>query len=167
MSTLSEVDAAHLRRAIELAAATWRNGNLPYGAVLVGADGAVLAEGANIVNETGDITTHAESAALRWAGTRHGLAALAGSTMYASGESCSMCASAMVLAGVRRVVYALDGADMPEHLQPHTDYVAMTCKDLLDAGIPRLELEGPVLADEALEMLKALAPREDAVSSRA
>jgi tRNA(Arg) A34 adenosine deaminase TadA len=79
---------------------------VPIGAVLVGADGELLAEGwyRNITEH--DPTAHAEIVAMRQAGLRLGNHRLLGTTLYVTLEPCAMCAMAMVHARVARVVVA-------------------------------------------------------------
>src|SRR3954468_13287916 len=99
-------------RALELAAAAREGGDTPIGAVVLGPDGAVLAEAANERERRGDPTAHAEVLALRAAAQEHGDGwGLAGATLVVNLEPCTMCAGASVLARVARVVY---GADDPK-----------------------------------------------------
>jgi tRNA(adenine34) deaminase len=104
------VDAAMLR-ALELAAAAQQWGDTPIGAVVLGADGEVLAEAANERERRGDPTAHAEVLALRAASACVGSWRLDGCTLVVSLEPCTMCAGASVLARVARVVY---GAEDPK-----------------------------------------------------
>ena len=106
-----DVDAA-MGRALELAAAAQEWGDTPIGAVVLGPDGAVLAEAANEREKRGDPTAHAEVLALRAAAQVHGDGwRLTGATLVVTLEPCTMCAGASVLARVARVVY---GADDPK-----------------------------------------------------
>ncbi len=106
-----DVDAA-MGRALELAAAAPEWGDTPIGAVVLGPDGAVLAEAANEREKRGDPTAHAEVLALRAAAQVHGDGwRLTGATLVVTLEPCTMCAGASVLARVARVVY---GADDPK-----------------------------------------------------
>ena len=99
-------------RALELAAAAQEWGDTPIGAVVLGPDGAVLAEAANEREKRGDPTAHAEVLALRAAAQVHGDGwRLTGATLVVTLEPCTMCAGASVLARVARVVY---GADDPK-----------------------------------------------------
>ena len=109
--TTVDVDSA-MRRALELAAAAQEWGDTPIGAVVLGADGAVIAEAANEREKRGDPTAHAEVLALRAAAAVHGDGwRLTGATLVVTLEPCTMCAGASVLARVARVVY---GADDPK-----------------------------------------------------
>jgi tRNA(adenine34) deaminase len=105
------LDAA-MGRALELAAAAVEWGDTPIGAVVLGADGAVLAEAANEREKRGDPTAHAEVLALRAAAPVVGDGwRLTGATLVVTLEPCTMCAGASVLARVAHVVY---GADDPK-----------------------------------------------------
>ncbi|WP_456591081.1 MULTISPECIES: nucleoside deaminase [unclassified Blastococcus] len=104
-------DAA-MGRALELAAAAESWGDTPIGAVVLGPDGAVLAEAANEREKLGDPTAHAEVLALRAAARVHGDGwRLSGCTLVVTLEPCTMCAGASVLSRVDRVVY---GAEDPK-----------------------------------------------------
>ena len=85
-------------------------GEIPVGAVLV-KDGEVLARGHNRRAETGDPTAHAEVLVLQEAGERAGDWRLEGTTLYVTLEPCPMCAGAIALARIGRVVF---GATEPK-----------------------------------------------------
>lgn len=97
-------DVNFMRRALELAAATEAQGEVPVGAVLVQGE-QVLAEGRNRPIEAQDPTAHAEIEALRAAGRALGTYRLIDTTLYVTLEPCVMCAAAIVHARVRRVVF--------------------------------------------------------------
>ena len=101
---IDEQDLLHLRRAIELARMARQRGNHPFGALIVAADGSIVAEAGNTVTTDGP-TGHAELNAIR--AVPGAAASLAAATLYASTEPCAMCAGATYWAGVGRVVYAL------------------------------------------------------------
>ncbi|MEI4273242.1 nucleoside deaminase [Klenkia sp. LSe6-5] len=97
---------AGMARALELAAEAAGWGDTPIGAVVLGPDGAVLAEAANEREKVGDPTAHAEVLALRAAARVHGDGwRLTGATLVVTLEPCTMCAGAAVLSRVGRVVY--------------------------------------------------------------
>lgn len=93
-----------MRLAIEQAELARGGGEVPVGAVLVH-EGRVLAGGANAPIANHDPTAHAEIAALRAGGRMLGSYRLTGTTLYVTLEPCPMCASAIVHARVRRVVF--------------------------------------------------------------
>ncbi|MFW6691364.1 nucleoside deaminase [Streptomyces sp. MAR4 CNX-425] len=103
-----------LRRAFELAAEARAAGNGPFGSLLVGPGGDVLAEDRNTTVVDGDITAHPELKLARWAARELDADTAAGTTMYTSCEPCGMCAGALVWSGIGRVVYALSAGQLRE-----------------------------------------------------
>jgi tRNA(adenine34) deaminase len=98
-------DEALVRRALECAAAAPRTGDVPIGAVVVDAGGRELAAAANAREALGDPTAHAEVLALRRAAAELGEWRLTGCTLVVTLEPCTMCAGAVVLARIRRLVF--------------------------------------------------------------
>lgn len=112
-SSSPEAGPAHLdderwmRHALALAERAEReNDEIPVGAVLVDAGGAVAGEGWNRNIAEHDPSAHAEIVALRAAGRRLGNHRLTGCTLYVTLEPCAMCAMAMVHARIARLVHA-------------------------------------------------------------
>jgi tRNA(adenine34) deaminase len=101
---LPRTDIDFMRLALEQAAAAQANGEVPVGAVLV-RDNEVIATGANCPIASNDPTAHAEIEALRAGGKVLNSYRLADTTLYVTLEPCVMCASAIVHARVRRVVF--------------------------------------------------------------
>lgn len=102
-----ETDLRWMRHALALAARAEREDDeIPVGAVLVDAQGRLLAEGWNRNITEQDPSAHAEIVAMRQAGPRLGNHRLLGCTLFVTLEPCAMCAMAMVHARVARVVYA-------------------------------------------------------------
>ena len=100
-------DETFLRTALEQAQLAADAGEVPVGAVIVGPDGDVLARGQNRVLRDSDPTAHAEMVALRAAGRALGNYRLEGCTLYVTLEPCAMCAGALTLARVDRLVFAV------------------------------------------------------------
>ncbi|MEA2683186.1 MAG: tRNA(adenine34) deaminase [Chloroflexota bacterium] len=94
-----------MAEAMRLAAAAGRRGEVPVGAVAVHA-GERIGAASNRMEGARDATAHAEVACLRAAARATGSWRLAGVTLYVTLEPCPMCASAMVLARLDRLVYA-------------------------------------------------------------
>jgi len=139
----SEADEAWMRQALALAdRAQHEDDEIPVGALLVGADGTLLAEGWNRNISESDPSAHAEIVAMRKAGQALGNHRLLGSTLYVTLEPCAMCAMAMVHARIARVVY---GASDPK------TGAAGSVFDLLadPRHNHRVEVIGGVLAGEA------------------
>jgi tRNA(Arg) A34 adenosine deaminase TadA len=150
-----------LRRAFEVARAAATSGGYPFGAVLAGPDGAVLMERGNTVAaERGDVTAHAERLLVAAASVAFPREVLAECTLYASAEPCAMCAGAIYWCGVRRVVFgqsveslALTNPDDGVSLR-----LDLPCRAVFATGLPRVEVIGPVLQDEAATLM-ALRPK--------
>ena len=91
--------------AIEQAKLAQSQGEVPVGAVLVGADGQVIGVGANAVIGLADPTAHAEIVALRAAAHAMGNYRLPDTTLYVTLEPCAMCLGALFHARVSRIVF--------------------------------------------------------------
>ena len=128
-------DERFLRRAIELAAAGRAAGDAPFGSLLVGPEGGVLAEDHNTVLSDDDITAHPELKLARWAARELDPGTAAATTMYTSCQPCGMCAGAIERSGLGRVVFALSSEQLAT-LKPPASNVGV-------------RQEGPALFDEA------------------
>jgi len=91
--------------ALEEARLAAARGEVPVGAVVVDGDGALLARAGNRTVGDADPTAHAEVLALRAAAAAHGDWRLGACTLYVTLEPCAMCAGALVLARIGRVVF--------------------------------------------------------------
>ncbi|MFC9594780.1 nucleoside deaminase [Streptomyces sp. NPDC056944] len=127
-------DHTLLRRAIALAAEARDGGDPPFGSLLAAPDGTVLAEERNTTLTDRDITAHPELKLARWAARELDPATAADTTMYTSCEPCGMCEAVIRQAGLRRVVYALSGAQLLD-IRPAADR-------------PPVPQDGPALLDE-------------------
>ncbi|OZM73450.1 tRNA-specific adenosine deaminase [Amycolatopsis antarctica] len=140
-------DEDAVRAALAAAAAAGRD--VPIGAVVLGPDGRVLAAARNAREELGDPTAHAELLALRAAARAHGDGwRLSGCTLAVTVEPCTMCAGALVLARVSRVVF---GA-----WEPRTGAVGSLWDVVRDRRLNhRPEVRGGVLERECAALLEA------------
>jgi tRNA(adenine34) deaminase len=93
-----------MRRAIALAERAAEGGDVPVGALVVSAGDEVIGEGWNVREVAGDPTGHAELLAIRSAAAELGSWRLEGCTLVVTMEPCPMCAGALMLARVERVV---------------------------------------------------------------
>ena len=139
-------DVDFMRMALEQAAAAQAKGEVPVGAVLVRGD-EVIATGANHPIASHDPTAHAEIVALRAGGRALSSYRLTDTTLYVTLEPCVMCASAIVHARVRRLVF---GAWDPRA------GAAGSIVDVfaLDGLNHRVDVFGGVLMDECGELLR-------------
>lgn len=95
---------AFMKRAVELAIRNVKEGGQPFGAVLV-KDHKIIAEGVNELHLHYDVSGHAELLAIRRAQEKLQTNDLSDCIMYASGEPCPMCLTAMYFAGIKKVYY--------------------------------------------------------------
>ncbi|MFF1677146.1 nucleoside deaminase [Streptomyces sp. NPDC058256] len=143
-------DEKFLLTAIELAARARRDGNHPFGSLLV-LDGSAVLEAGNTVVTERDATGHAETNLVRLATRTYTSAELARATLYTSTEPCAMCAGAVYWSGIGRVVYAL-GEDELLALTGANDEnptMALPCREVFAAGQRTVEVAGPCLRERA------------------
>jgi len=105
LESFSERDAELMRLALDEAARAAQLGDVPIGAVLA-SEGHALAFAGNERERKNDPTAHAEMVVLRAAASGRGGWRLPTTTLYVTLEPCAMCAGAIVLARVPRVVFA-------------------------------------------------------------
>jgi tRNA(Arg) A34 adenosine deaminase TadA len=98
-------EESHMLAALAEAEAAAARGEVPVGAVVVRADGRVLASTGNRTRELSDPTAHAEMLAIRQACAAQGSERLDGADLYVTLEPCPMCAAAMSFARVRRLYF--------------------------------------------------------------
>lgn len=145
----AHADESGMRLALAEAGRAEEHGDVPIGAVVVRwSDGAVLAAGHNERELRKDPTAHAEVLALRAAAAARGSWRVLDATLYATLEPCAMCAGAIVLARIPRVVFGC------------TDPKAGAAGSVLDVlDVPALnhrpEVVRGVLAEECSELLRA------------
>ena len=96
-------DADFMELTLRYANEAFARGDWPVASVIV-RDGDVLGAGQNRQTTVTDVTMHAEIEAIRDAMRTHGAARVSGATLYTTMEPCPMCAWAMKIAGIRRLV---------------------------------------------------------------
>ena len=141
------VDLRYMERALALADAAARQGEVPVGAVVV-LDGRVIGEGWNRPITQHDPSAHAEIVALRKAAAAIGNYRLVGASLYVTLEPCAMCSGAILHARLSRVVF---GA-----FDPRTG-AAGSVLDVLNTNKlnHRVEILGGVRADACAHQLQA------------
>lgn len=145
-------DEHYLRLAIEAARKAREHGNDPFGAVLVGPDGALLLEGENTIVTERDCTGHAETNLMREASRRFDADFLRQCTLYASTEPCPMCSAAIYWGNVGRVVFGLSAQriyKLTGNAPDNPVFLAPT-HEILTRGQRAIAVIGPLLEDEAL-----------------
>ena len=141
----SESDRGFMGQALDLAYRANAAGEVPVGAIVV-CEGAVLGSGWNRPISSGDPTAHAEIEALRQAAVRAKNYRLPGTTLYVTMEPCVMCAGAIVLARIERLVFAT--RDL--RFGGVRSKFSLADSDLLNH---RVEVEEGLLAADAAELL--------------
>jgi tRNA(Arg) A34 adenosine deaminase TadA len=146
-----ERDAHFLRRSFDVARRAMKNGNHPFGALLVDQNGKVLIEVENGYMPDHDGTAHAERVLATEACRTLSAEVLAKATIYSSAEPCAMCAGAIYWASIGRLVYALS-----EHrlraltgTHPENPTLDLPCRAVFASGQRPTEVVGPLLEDEA------------------
>jgi len=140
---VKELELRYLRRCVELATEALEAGDEPFGSVLVGADGTVLAEDRNRV-ALGDRTRHPELELARWAAANMTPEQRAAATVFTSGEHCPMCAGAHGWVGLGRIVYVTSSQQLMEWLAelgvPAPPVRTLSINEI----VPDLVVDGPV-----------------------
>ena len=106
MASMDDEEAIAL--ALAEAKAAGARGEVPVGAVLLAADGTLLAQDGNRIVERHDPTAHAEMLVMRAGAQKLGNERLTGAQLFVSLEPCAMCAGAMALGRVSRLVFAAE-----------------------------------------------------------
>lgn len=137
-----------MRLALDEAAIAARDGDVPVGAVLLDPDGGVLARNHNRREVNRDPTAHAEILVLREAGQQLGGWRIPGATLIVTLEPCAMCAGAIVLARIARLVIGT--------LDPKTGAVVSLYHLTNDLRLNhQVDVVAGVLADEASQQLRS------------
>ncbi|SDC80066.1 nucleoside deaminase [Natrinema hispanicum] len=145
-------DESYVRRTIGLAESAVESGNTPFGSLLVVEDEIVrTAENTTLTDD--DIAAHPEFKLASWAATELEPRERAACTMYTSTEPCPMCASAIVYAGLDRVVYSVSVDSLADVRSD--DVIEIPCAEVVDRSDSETTVEGPVLEDEGLAVHEA------------
>jgi len=141
-----EIDQSFMRIAIDQAMIAEENGDVPIGAVIVH-NNQIIAKAYNQREQLQDPTAHAEIIALTQASAALENWHLNDCTIYVTLEPCCMCAGALVLARINRLVYGCD--------DPKTGAVKSLYNIVQDQRLNhRLDVTAGILADECSELLK-------------
>lgn len=151
MTTTEADELAFLRRAFEVVRRARLRGSHPFGALLVGGDGAILVEMENGFLPNQDRTGHAERLLATQACQAYDAPTLARSTLYSSAEPCAMCAGAIYWAGIGRVVFGLSERRLKAITGDHAEKPTLDLprRTVFVAGQRPIEVVGPLTEDEA------------------
>lgn len=137
----------HMRLALHQAEKAAAHGEVPVGAVIVAADGTVIAADHNAPVASHDPTGHAEIRAIRQAAQLLGNYRLTGTTLFVTLEPCAMCAGAISHARIARLVYAAEDPKGGAVIHGPRFFEQPICHH-------RPEVEQGPLGEEASAMLK-------------
>jgi tRNA(adenine34) deaminase len=142
----ANVDERFMRIAVDAARIAEENGDVPIGAVIIHKN-TIIAKAYNQREQLQDPTAHAEIIALTQAAAAIGSWRLNGCTMYVTLEPCPMCAGALVLSRMDRLVYGCD--------DPKAGACGSLYNTVQDERLNhRLEVSSGVLADECRRQLQ-------------
>lgn len=135
-----------MKEALKEARNAAEHGDVPVGAIIE-KNGTLIASACNRVEADGDSTAHAEMLVIREAATKLGYKHLSGTTLYVTCEPCCMCAGAIVLARIAKLVIGTK--------DPKTGACGSVYNIVADERLNhRIEVESGVLEEECSRMLK-------------
>lgn len=148
-----EKDREYLRRCFRIAEKSRRDGNTPFGALLVDQEGNILIEQGNIEILEKDCTGHAETTLARKASKKYDKSFLWNCSLYTSCEPCAMCTGAIYWGNIGRIVYAVPETMLLEktsNLDTNPTF-NIDCRTILGRGQKDIVVVGPYpdLLDEA------------------
>ena len=154
---MDDVDARMMRRCIALSVESGREGEYPYGVVIV-RDGAPVTESTNRVSRERDVTRHAEVVAISAAQKALGTVSLDDCTIYVSAEPCAYCCYAIRESRIGRVVYGLSEGRLKQMTgnHPENPTLFLPCRTVFAAGQREVKVTGPLLEDEAAAQHKGV-----------
>ena len=140
-------DKIFMRLALDEAKRAFNENEVPIGAVLIDESGILVCGEHNRIEQLGDATAHAEILALRAASRKLNRRRLTNCTLYSTVEPCAMCAGALILCRVKRLVYGVTDSKFgaAESLFNVVDNPALN---------HRLQVTAGVLEDDCRELLK-------------
>ena len=144
--TRNDFDVHILKQTIALADEAVKEGNHPFGAVLVAGDGQVLATGKNSFSvDRGP--GHAETNLAREAARRFDVDTLRNATLYTSVEPCSMCASTIYWAEIGAVVFGMTEKRLGELTgdDPENPTQDLDCRTVFASGRRMVTVRGPFI----------------------
>lgn len=151
---LTDKDLRYLTRCVELAEQALKEGDEPFGSILVSEDEEILFEDHNHVVTMGDNTRHPEFEIARWAAEHLDPEERASATVYTSGEHCPMCSAAHSWVGLGRIIYASSSKQLASWLSdlgvPPSPVRPLSIREIA----PGIKVKGPVpeLAEQVRQL---------------
>lgn len=138
----------YIREAIKVA----QKAKSIYGVVVVKSD-EIISSGTNRTEADNDPTAHAEIVAIRNASKELHSRYLEGCSLYTTAEPCPMCTSAAIWAKMDKLVFGANLNDLVNHYGKRQ--TAVSAKDIVSKGDPKIELVEECLRDECLTLLRS------------
>lgn len=138
-----------MQRAINLAKEKHKEGGYAVAAIIV-KENKIIAEAFTTINRDQDPTCHAEINAIKLAAKELKSKVLEDCYLYSTFEPCPMCTSAAVWAKMKGIVY---GANMNDETEKCPQRIKIGCKQILEKGMPKLELYENFMREECKELL--------------
>ncbi|WP_340401950.1 nucleoside deaminase [Paenibacillus sp. FSL H8-0079] len=143
-------DEQFMHKAIEIALQARKEGNEPFGAILV-KNGEVVMIGENKINTFCDPTHHAEIGLIRKYCSEHHVFDLSEYTLYTSCEPCVMCSGAMVWSNLGRLVYSVSHDQLAKIAGGN---IMISCEEVFDKSPQKPEVVGELLNAEGLKVFE-------------
>ncbi|KAA5545450.1 nucleoside deaminase [Roseiconus nitratireducens] len=140
-----------MRTAVAIAKVGIGKGQSPFGASIYDARGEPIVAEHNRVQSALDPSAHAEVEAIRSACKKIGQPDLSGFWLFATCEPCAMCASAIVLAGIRNVVF---GATVQDAQEAGFTLLQFECRETFDRVDPEFLVYGEILRQECQNLFQ-------------
>lgn len=148
-------DGAFIQRAYDLAEAAVRNGDHPFGALLVH-EGRIVASAMNRVETASDVTRHAELELVSDVWATFDAEIRGASILYTSTEPCLMCAGAIHWAGIPKVVFGVSARAMAEAIG--RPYRGLPLREVVRATGYEIDVIGPVMQEDGLRIHREFWP---------
>ncbi len=147
-SQQQQIDSVNILKCLELAKKAYAENEVPVGAIIVDSDNQIVAQAYNLRETHQKATAHAELLAIDQACQKLSRWRLSGCTLYVSLEPCFMCAGAIVLARIPRVVFAA--------MDPKAGAVGSLTNVLKDQRLNhQCEIVTGIYAEESSALLKS------------
>lgn len=135
----------YLRKAVEVSMRSRKNGNTPFGAVLVDSEGNIIEEQENVEITEHKCTGHAEAMLAEKASKKYSRDFLWSCTLYTTVEPCAMCTGAVYWGNIGTIVYGMEERKLLEmtgsnEQNPTFD---MPCREILEKGQKDIAVLGP------------------------
>jgi tRNA(Arg) A34 adenosine deaminase TadA len=151
---LTENDLKHLEHCLSLAKEALDAGDEPFGSILVNQENQVIATARNRVNEK-NVLAHPELELAHWGAENLSKEELINTTMYTSGEHCTMCAAAHGWVGIGKLVYLSSGEQLGSWLEEFGVSPAPINFIPVEQIIKNVDLKGPATGS-LLERIKTM-----------